>query len=113
MAISNEKLTEICNRVMREGKPFIRSVVDEGDAETGPYAFTSYGWRLGQVSVEIAENGSASLNYPADWDRWSLGWEDINRDTTIYAALEELRSMSYSLSYLQFRELIVGEVAHV
>lgn len=52
---------DLALRLIKDGKPFERVVVDEGDAENGPLALRYHGFRMGQVFLETGPTGETYL----------------------------------------------------
>lgn len=64
--------------VVFNGRPYCRTVTCEGDVESGPYALTYRGFRLGKTRVELSPSGDLLLWLPPKRLRmpWG-GWERV------------------------------------
>ena len=65
MERSVEQLVDL---VIEHGRPFLFTLVSEGDVEQGPYATSTVGWRWGKAIVWQAPWGRCSLQLgPRDY----------------------------------------------
>jgi hypothetical protein len=104
---------EIANRVIAEGKPYTVSHVNEGSCESGPWASTSWGYRLGKLKVELSANGALWLDtgrwdedygMPKMWELWGVGWH-YTKASDEKVAHETLKDRVCELRSVWYREL--------
>ncbi len=74
---SEFRTQEIVDAVLSYGHPYVRTVVNEGNAESGPYSNLYFGMRWGQVFVEMSPSGSVYLERRNGHDDW--GYNAMSR----------------------------------
>ena len=104
-----QEALRVANRVLEEGHSYKAVVSVEGDAESGPYALDYYGYRFGQLKVEMMPNGTVVLYavnrkslFPRFWHTICSSREDHQDPLRrkFYDALMKVRKEDFNKLYM-------------
>lgn len=99
--MNTQRQLDLCERIIRDGKLIAIHQTHEGDAESGPWSISAYGYRLGKAMLLLMTNGTVFLrtqqraNTPdslAHFGPKAFAWPTVIHDGAVKGTLSRART---------------------